>query len=160
MGGLKLGRVAVLGAAVAVFVGAMPAGAQVPPPPSPEAADVAGCLCLRQALDRLGADMSARQSGYEASRAEVAALDAQLHSARASLNVDDPQAVAQFRQVLERRDAAFRRSSGTAAAEYSGVVERYNARANEYNARCADRPRNPVLLGQVQATLTCPPPPY
>ena len=29
---------------------------------------------------------------------------------------------------------------------------------SEYNARCADRPRNPVLLNQVQATLVCPPP--
>lgn len=156
---LKLGRIAVMCACVAALAAAAPAGAQAPPPPaSPEAAEIAACLCLRQAVDALGADMTARQSAYNASRDEVAALDAQLQSARASLNVDDPRAVAQFRQLLERRDAAFRRSSGATMGEYSSVVERYNARTNEYNARCANRPRNPVLVSQVQATLACPPP--
>lgn len=155
---LKRGRIAALCACVAALAAAMPAVAQAPPPPPPEASEIAACLCLRQAVDALGADMTARQQAYDASRSEVAALDAQLQSARASLNVDNPQAVAQFRQLLERRDAAFRRSSGATAGEYAGVVERYNARVNEYNARCANRPRDAALLARVQATLTCPPP--
>jgi hypothetical protein len=53
--------------------------------------------------------------------------------------------------------AAFQRSTSLASGDLAGAVERYNARVNEYNARCADRPRDPVLLGRVQATLSCPP---
>lgn len=160
----KIGRIAVMCAGLAVFGVASPAGAQAPPPvavvppPSPEGADIAACLCLRQAVDALGADMTARRSAYDASVSEVAALDVQLQSERARLDVNNPQAVAQFRQLLERRDAAFRRSSGADAAAYSAIVARYNTRVNEFNARCADRPTNPALLTQVQATLTCPPP--
>lgn len=161
MSASRLRLTAVLYAGVAALAAAVPAEAQAPPPPpSPEASEIAACLCLRQAVDGLGAEMSAKQRAYDSSQSELAGLDAQLRSARATLNVDNPQAVAQFRQLLERRDAAFRQSSGPATADLAGIVERYNARSNEYNARCANRPRNPVLLGQVQATLICPPPPY
>ena len=100
--------------------------------------------------------MTARQAAYQASLNELAALNNQLQSARATLNVDNPEAVAQFREMLERRDAAFRQSNGPAAADLTGAIERYNGGWAEYNARCADRPRNPVLLAQVQASLTCP----
>src|SRR5688572_10392105 len=132
MGFTKLRRCAPLWAGVAMLVAGIAAEAQVPPyppppvvvappgavppPASPEAADIAACLCLRQTVDALAAEMSAKQAAYQASQSEVAALDAQLQSARSTLNVDDPEAVAQFRQVLERRDAAFRQSNGPAAA--------------------------------------------
>jgi hypothetical protein len=178
MGFWKFGPAAVMAAGLALAGAALPAGAQspysptplaptppppppppgavVPPPPSAEAADIAACLCLRRQVDALGADMTARKSAYDAGLSEVGGLDSQLQSARASLNVNDPQAVAHFRQLLERRDAAYRHSSGATFSAYSSVVQRYNSRSDEYNARCANRPRNPVLLGQVQATLTCP----
>jgi len=68
------------------------------------------------------------------------------------------QSVARFRQVLEQRDAAFQRSTSLATGELNGVIERYNARVSEYNARCANRPRDPVLIERAQATLSCPPP--
>jgi uncharacterized protein (DUF885 family) len=147
------------GAAAALLCAAIAqAGAQVPvPPPSPEAADIAACLCLQRAVDAVGAARMAGEQAYEASRQEVASLDAQLQSARMSLNVDNPEAVAQFRQLLDRRDAVYRRSSGILFNQYQEAATVYNQRVGEYNARCADRPRNPVLLSQVQATLVCPP---
>lgn len=154
---LGLGAATGIGAALAVlWAVAAPAGAQVPPPPSPEAADIAACLCLQRSMDALGAAMADRQHAYEASRREVADLDAQLQSARMNLNVDNPDAVAQFRLLLDRRDAAARRSSGAFFSQYQNAVALYNDRVGEFNARCADRPRNPVLLNQVQATLVCP----
>jgi hypothetical protein len=161
----RLGAASWMRAAVALAgiglagAAAAPAMAQVPMPQSPEAADIASCLCLQRAIEASGATMTERQGAYEASRREVTDLDAQLQSARMNLNVDNPQAVAQFRQLLGRRDAAYRRSSGAAFAQYQNAVGLYNDRVNEYNARCADRPRNPVLLNQVQATLICPPAP-
>jgi hypothetical protein len=146
-------------AAVAMSCAAIaPAIAQVPPPSS-EAADIAACLCLQRAVPALEANMTQSRAAFEASRQEVTDLDAQLQTARATLNVDSPDAVAQFRQVLERRDAAFRNSSGPAFTQYSSAVALYNDRVNEFNARCAGRPRNPALLNQVQATLVCPPGP-
>jgi len=155
----RFGRFALLWAGIAACsVGVPAAVAQVPPPPSPEATEIAACLCLEQAVQILGAEMTARQGAYEASRAEVARLDEQLQGARAGLDVNDPQAVARFRQLLEQRDTAFGRSSGAAFGEFNTAVERYNFRVNEFNARCANRPRNPVLLNQVRATLICPPP--
>jgi hypothetical protein len=134
-----------------------PATAQVPgTPPTPEVADIAACLCLQRSVDALGAARTDRERAYDTSRREVADLDAQLQSARMSLNVDNPTAVAQFRQLLERRDAAYRQSSGPLFNQYQDAVALYNGRVGEYNARCADRPRSPVLLSQVQATLVCP----
>ena len=157
MKGFGLGAAIGLCAVIGFSLGAVaPAAAQVPVPPSPEAADIAACLCLRQALEASGAAMTERERGYETSRREVADLDGQLQNARTSVNVDNPTAVAQFRQLLDQRDAAYRRSSGTLFTQYQNAVALYNERVSEYNARCADRPRNPLLLNQVQATLVCP----
>src|SRR5438093_1256594 len=97
----------VLWAAAAVFALAAPALAQ-----GPEAADVASCLCLKQAIDTLSADLAAQQGSYGSVQDELGRLDAQLAAARANMDVNNPAAVAQYRQLLERRDAAFRRSTG------------------------------------------------
>jgi hypothetical protein len=152
---LALGSAAMAQAPVPVY--------PVPPgmpaaPASPEAAEIAACLCLRQAVDSLGAQMAGRRQSYDQTLGELARLDAQLEQERGTLDVNNPAAVARFRQLLQQRDALYRRSSGPVLTDVSQVVARYNARVNEYNARCADRPRNPALIASVQATLTCPPP--
>lgn len=158
-----LRRGAVLWVGLAAVAAAPAAQAQAPPlaapapPAAPEAADIAACLCLKQAVDALSTAMTAKQRSYDAMRDELARLDAELQAARAGIDVNNPQSVARFRQLLERRDAVFRRSAGAGVGDVAGAVERYNARVNEYNARCANRPRDPDLLGRVQATLSCPP---
>src|SRR5712691_7491670 len=156
MGSSMLRYAAALCVVLAVAMAAPPAEAQMPPPP--EASEIAACLCLQQAVDALGADMNGKQQAYAASQSELAGIDAQMQSERARMDVNNPQSVAQFRQLLERRDAAFRRSTSLATGELHSVTERYNARVNEYNARCANRLRNPRLLQAVQATLSCPRP--
>lgn len=165
-------RAAVVCAGLALLVAGAAAVAQAPPPAyplppavvvpvppaSPEAAEIAACLCLQQSMNALGADMAARQRSYDELRAELTRLDVQLEQERSGLDVNNPASVARFRQLLQQRDGVFRRSTGPIAADLSSVVERYNARANEYNARCANRPRDPRLLAGVQASLICPPP--
>jgi len=74
------------------------------------------------------------------------------------MDVNDPAAIARFRQLLQRRDDLFRRSTTELAPSATSTAERYNARVSEYNSRCANRPRDPRLLAQVQATLVCPRP--
>lgn len=152
-------RVATLWAALALVASAPGARAQAPLPPAPvpEASDIASCLCLGQTVNALNAEMTQQQAAYHDNRAELARLDAQLQSDRASLDVNNPEAVAQFRALLARRDAVFRRGTGLAAGALDSLVRRYNANVNEYNARCANRPRDPVLLRNVEATLVCPP---
>ncbi len=145
-----------LSAVVGAALMSPPAWAQMPP--SPEAGDIAACLCLQQSMDALGAEMGGRQQAYAASQSELAQLDAQMQSERGRMDVNNPQSVAQFRQLLERRDGIARRSSGIATGELHALTTRYNASVNEYNARCANRPRNPDLLRAVQATLACPRP--
>jgi hypothetical protein len=164
-------RWAVLWAVLAAFAVASPTLAQAPPPPppppsygapplpaSPEAAEITACLCLWHTITALGTDMTAKQHAYDADRDEVARLDAQLQSARAGVDVNDPRSVARFRQLLERRDAAYSRSTSRASSDLNSAIERYNTRTNEYNARCANHPRDPALLRHIQAALSCPPP--
>ena len=150
-------RAAVLWAGVAAVAAAAPAAAQMPPP-SPEAAEIAACLCLDQVVAALNAEMSAQQRAYAAIQDELTRLDAQLQGERAGMDVNNPQSGARFRQLLEQRDSAFQRSTSLATGDLNSAIARYGARVNEYNVRCANRPRDAILLGRVQATLSCPPP--
>jgi hypothetical protein len=137
-----------------------PAPVAVPPalPASPQAAEIAGCLCLGRDIGVARADMAAKRRAYNEMRSDLTRLDQRLQRERAALDVNDPDAVARFRQMLQQRDALFRRSTGPEASELATAVSRYNATSNDYNARCANQPRDPVLLAQVQATLACPAP--
>ena len=155
--GVMLRRGAALGFALAVLAASGAVEAQVPGPP-PESTEIATCLCLRQAVSVLSADVQARQQAYNASRDELARIDAEMERARGAMDVNNPQSVAQFRQLLEQRDAALRREQGPIFTDLSAVTAHYNARVNEYNARCTSQPQNPALAAQVQATLSCPPP--
>jgi len=172
MGSARWYWTVVLWAGVGVFAAISPAVAQAPPYPPPsqpygavpaprlsgEAGEIAACLCLRQAVDALGADMAAKQRTRDEINTELSRLDVELQRARSGMDVNDPASVARFRQLLEQRDAAFRRSTGLVTGDLSSATSRYNARVNEYNSRCANRPRDPALLASVQATLSCPSP--
>lgn len=144
-----------------VGFGATLAMAQSPPLPpggGSEAAEVASCLCLQRDMERLGGDMAGGQRTLDQLRADLARIDAALQRERSSIDVNDPQAIALFRQHLAQRDALFKRSTGAAAADLSAITTRYNGAASQYNTQCANRPRDPAMLAQVQANLSCPVP--
>ena len=146
---------------LAVLLTATGASAQVPPPPvplPPEPAEISACLCLQQAVATLSAEMNQRTLALGAVGRQLSDLDAQLAQARANLNVNDPNAVARYKAVLEQRDAAYRQSIGPTHADATQATARYNERVNEYNARCANRPFNSALVADIQAHLSCPPP--
>ena len=127
---------------------ATPALAQMPGPPG------AVCLCMKQSVDAANADMSAKNSALGAARAELDGIDQQLAAARAGVNVDNPQAVAQFRQLLEQRDAAAKRAGGSALTDAQAASARYNDAVAAYNNQCAGRPLPPPPPGP----LNCPMP--
>jgi hypothetical protein len=143
----------VLGYGLLVAVGTGAASAQVPP----EASEIAACVCLQQAVATLSANMSAKNQALDAANREVAEDDSQLARERSTMNVNNPDAVARYKALLERRDAANNRSTGPVRAEAARATAQYNGRVAEYNARCANRPFNSAIVAQVQATLVCPP---
>jgi TolA-binding protein len=136
---MKMVRV-VLGAALCAAL-AVPAMAQMPPGP-----DVT-CLCLQQALAAAQGDMQAKQSELNNAQAQLAELDRQLNEARAHADVNNPQAVAQFRQSLEQRDAAFKQTNGPLLAAAQAATANYNQVVASYNNQCAGRPLPPPPPG-------------
>jgi len=129
------------------------AKAQAPP----ETAEISACLCLQQAVSTLSAEMNAKKQALDAVGSQLTDLDAQVARERSAINVNNPDAVARFKALLERRDAAYRQSTGAIYADATQATARYNSRVNEYNARCASRPFNSVLVAQMQSHLMCPP---
>jgi hypothetical protein len=132
------------------------AKAQVPPPP--EVAEITACLCLQQAVSAFSATMNAKKQALDAVTRQLADLDSQLARERSTLDVNNPDAVARYKGLLERRDAAYRQSIGPVHADATQSTARYNAQVSEYNARCANRPFNSAIVAQMQVNLACPPP--
>jgi hypothetical protein len=131
-----------------------PAEAQALPP---EVAEITACLCLQQAVSTLSAEMNARKQALDAVSRQLSDLDSQLARERSTMNVNNPDSVARYKALLERRDAAYRQSIGPVHAEATQSTARYNARVSEYNARCANRPFNSAIVAQMQVNLVCPP---
>jgi hypothetical protein len=127
-----------------------------PIPPSPEADAIHECLCMQRSMEHSMSVMTEKRNGLDRINAELRQSDADLERQRAALNVNDPQAVAQFRQRLEQRDQLFKRSTGPIVNDVTASVERYNRIVAAYNQQCANRPFNSVLQAQIQATLSCP----
>ncbi|HWB51023.1 MAG TPA: hypothetical protein VG651_18075 [Stellaceae bacterium] len=125
---------------------AVPAAAQMPPGPDP------ACWCLKQAVDDTHTDLTTKQGALDAAQAQLGQLDRQLEQARATEDVNNPQSVAQFRQLLAQRDGAFKQSNGEIVAAVQAATARYNQAVADYNNRCAGRPLPPPPPGP----LVCP----
>jgi hypothetical protein len=121
-----------------------------------EAAEINACVCLQIAAGALASDKDAKSQVLASANQQLADLNAQLAAARAGIDVNNPEEVARFKALLERRDAASQRIS-PAQSEAAAAVARYNASVGEYNQRCAGRPFNLDLVTQIQAHPNCPP---
>ena len=100
--------------------------------------------------------MNAKKQALDTVTRQLADLDSQLARERSTLDVNNPDAVARYKALLERRDAAYRQSIGPVHADATQSTARYNARVSEYNARCANRPFNAAIVAQMQVNLACP----
>jgi TolA-binding protein len=130
----------VLGA-VACLAVAAPAMAQMPPGPD------FTCLCLKQSVDDTHTDMQAKQGELNAAQSQLADLDRQLKAVRAQEDVNNPQSVAQFRQLLAQRDTAFKQTNGDLIAAAQAATAHYNEAVANYNNQCAGRPLPPPPPG-------------
>jgi hypothetical protein len=129
---------------------AAPAMAQMPayPPGGPDMT----CLCLKQSVDDTHTDMAAKQGELDAAQSQLAQIDRQMEAARAKEDVGNPQSVAEFRQLLAQRDAAFKQSNGDLVTAAQAATGRYNQAVSNYNNQCAGRPLPPPPPGP----LVCP----
>jgi nitrate/nitrite-specific signal transduction histidine kinase len=152
MRSIGLRHATVLGLVVLTILAAGAAKAQVPNEP----AEINACVCLRLASGALAADKDAKSQALTAANQELADLDAQLASARARIDVNNPDSVASYKALLQRRDAAFGQISPAQSAA-AAAVARYNTTVDEHNRRCAGQPFNSDLLAQIQAHPNCPP---
>jgi hypothetical protein len=148
------GYTTVLSLIILALCAAGEAKAQVLIPNEP--AEINACVCLQLASGALAADKDAKSQALTAASHQLADLNAQLASARSSIDVNNPQAVGRFKALLERRDAAYAQISPAQSAA-ADAVARYNASVGEYNQRCAGRPFNSDLVRQIQARPNCPP---
>jgi hypothetical protein len=150
---MRWARGVVLGWGLLAVLAPGAARAQVPLPP--EMADIRACLCLQQAVSAGAAEMNGKKQALDTVTRQLADLDAQLARDKSTINVNNPDAVARYKALLERRDAAYRQSIGPVHADAEQATARYNARVNEYNAHCANRPFNPAIVAQMQVNLVC-----
>ncbi|HUC70217.1 MAG TPA: hypothetical protein VMS01_03410 [Stellaceae bacterium] len=120
-------------------------------------AEITSCLCQQQAVATLSADMSAKTQALAAARQHVADLDAQLLQGRQHIDVNNAESEAQYKALLTQRDQAYQASIGPVVGEADQSTARYNAHVNQYNAQCANRMFDSVMMAQMQAHLVCPP---
>jgi hypothetical protein len=111
---------------------------------------------MQLASGALAADKDAKSQTLAASNQQLTDLDAQLASARARMDVNNPDSVASYKVLLQRRDAAYGQINPAQSAA-AAAVARYNASVGEYNQRCAGRPFNSDLVAQIQAHPNCQP---
>jgi len=147
----------VLAFSIFAFCAAREVQAQVPVPIPNEAAEINACVCERLASGTLAADKDVKSQALAAASQQLADLNAQLSSARSGIDVNNPDAVARYKALLERRDAAYARI-GPAQSTAAAAVARYNASVAEYNQRCAGRPFSSDLVAQIEAHPNCAPP--
>jgi hypothetical protein len=150
---VDLARAGFVGAGLLVVAAAGPAWAQM----SSNPAEITACLCQQQAVATLSADMSAKTQALAGARQHVADLDAQLLQARQHIDVNNADSEAQYKALLTQRDQAYQASIGPVVGEADQATARYNAHVNQYNAQCANRIFDSVMMAQLQATLSCPP---
>jgi hypothetical protein len=126
---------------------AAPGWAQMPPGPD------LTCLCLQQQVNSSMSNMQAANAQLSATQAQLTQLDGQLAAARAGLDVNNPQAVAQFRQLLAQRDTAYKQSTGGALSAAQAATASYDQAVAGYNNQCAGRPLPPPPPGPLSCAL-------
>jgi TolA-binding protein len=118
--------------------------------------EITHCLCQNQVIDELKSALDQQWRLYEESRQRYAALEGQVDTVRARMNVHDREAVESFQRLLDERDAARLAFENDATPAYGAAVERYNTAVAAYDASCTGTVFDPVVLAEVQRDLYCP----
>ena len=117
---------------------------------------IAQCLCQNRVVDELKVMLDQQWRAYEEVRQRYAALEGQVESIRATMNVHDREQIEAFQRLLDQRDAAALAFQDQATPAYNAAVQRYNSAVETYNGSCAAAVFDPIVLAQVQQALYCP----
>ena len=123
---------------------------------SPE--QIRNCLCQERSVATLNNEVQAQSRAYEDRRQSFQALDRQVQSGRARVNVNSQAEIDAFKRLLERRDQAADVLAGEATRSYADAVTRYNQAVGTYNGACAGKSYDPDQLAELRRTLSCPKP--
>lgn len=134
--------------------GANPAAAQVV---IKDPGTIGYCLCQQRDLTTLLDAVHERQQNYENGQKALAALDSELATRRAAVNVYNDADVQAYKKLLQRRDDAAAAFAATTEA-YNASVNRYNQARGAYDGRCAAKSFDQTVYNTVQANLSCPKP--
>ena len=118
---------------------------------------IRSCLCEQQYVLSLQDAVSARRQTLDSSQRTQTSLNNQVATRRAAINVYDNTELDGFKKLLQQRDDSIA-ASASAANDYDRVANAYNDAVAAYNASCAGRSYDQVVLQQAQATLACPRP--
>src|SRR5579859_1709779 len=104
-----------------------PAGSKAPLQILSAPDQVRTCLCAEQGLTQEGDALAKQRAAYDQMKQELAALDSKVETQRPQVNVNDPNAVAAFRQLVEKRDATQQSFTGDQTTQLARAVDLYNA---------------------------------
>jgi hypothetical protein len=140
-------------AALAVAGFALPAQAQqiISSPDT-----IRGCLCQQQAVNRQSAELAQRRQTYEDRKREADALVAEAAARKSQVDINNPDAIAAYSNLLGRRDAAVHAMTDEVTPQYSSFVSSYNQRVTQYNQQCPGQSFDAAVLARVQQNLSCP----
>lgn len=117
---------------------------------------IRACLCKEQLIATLDDQVKAQRRTYDEKRQAFEALDKQVQTSRAQVNVNNPGDVDAFKRLLEQRDEAADALAGPVTKGFADTVQRYNNAVADYNGSCAGKSFDPDQLNQIKRTLSCP----
>jgi hypothetical protein len=115
------------------------------------------CLCGRRHVDTLRDIMEEAHQAFEESRSRLDALSREVDRSRDRVDVESEDQVEAFRRLLEAKQQADTVMFEETLPADQTATRRYNAAVESYNRSCAGRPLDPVVMAEVQESLTCAP---
>ncbi|HWE76594.1 MAG TPA: hypothetical protein VG328_25745 [Stellaceae bacterium] len=116
---------------------------------------IRSCLCEQQFVLDLQDSVAGRRQALESSQRTQASLANQVETRRAAINVYDSRELDAFKQLLQQRDQSIA-ATADVTKNYDDAADRYNQAVATYNATCAGRSYDQIVLTQAKATLSCP----
>lgn len=116
---------------------------------------VGNCLCLQAAYESAEAPMRTQRAVEEEIQAEIARLSARQAARRASIAVDQPEQIEQFRQEQAHLTQLQNRLNQEVWPAFRDSAARYNQAVEAYQRQCADRTYDAAQLELLRRSSPC-----
>jgi hypothetical protein len=89
-------------------------------------------------------------------QSRLSALDQQLATSKANVDVNQPDQVDAYRRLVEERERTMADLYYNLTPRLKQLVDSYNADSSSYNAFCTTRPLDATAVASAKASLACP----